>query len=385
MVGPSIERLTAVSIERSAPIDEERSTGRFGDPTVIVSVGIMLERFITGARSLAWLLAAAVAACMASERLYWYWGGIDPDSVGVLGAFYAVATAVAFGALATVGSSGWRTVVIGGAFFALTVEGVITPVMYEDGPLPVLFLMFVGWHGVLAFGVFVVLFRRLALDRRRLALAFWASGTGAVWGVWALASSVTDRDTAEEMALDGGSSEVLTPAEFLEYGLWVALTLGLAHVVMDRCWPDAGWRMSRSGVVATGLACLFLTLTMVVPAVFWAPIKLVAIGWVVAKVARRHGSPGGSTVIDALGARIRVRDLAPLLAMPLTAAAVYAALWPMRDLGVMTGVFWSAIGAQVVVGVVAMARSARPEAHGDSHRCGARPFGGTLPDYAARP
>ena len=320
----------------------------------------MLERFITGTRSLAWLLAAAVAACMASERLYWYWGGIDPDSVGVLGAFYAVAIAVAFGVLATVRSSGWRTVVVGGAFFALIVEGIITPVMYEDGPLPVLFLMFVGWHGVLAFGVFVVLFRRLALDRRRLALTVWASAIGASWGVWALASSVTDRETAEEVALDGGASEVLTPTAFLEYGLWVGLTLVLAHIVMDRCWPTAGWRMSRTGLVATGLAGTFLALTMVVPAVVWAPLKLAAIAWGLWKIARRHDAVGDPTVIDALVGRIRTRDLAPLVSMPFMAAAVYAALWPIRDHGAMAGVFWSIIGAQVFAGVVAVAVFARP-------------------------
>ncbi len=322
----------------------------------------MLERFITGARTLTWLLAAAVAACMASERLYWYWGGIGPDSVGVLGSFYAVATAVAFAALATIRSSGWRTVVLGGALFALIVEGIITPVMYEDGPLPVLFLMFVGWHGVLAFGVFVVWFRRLALDRRRLALTASAATVGVGWGVWALASSVTDRETAEEMALDGGSSEVLDPAAFLEYGLWVALTLVLAHLVMDRCWPAVGWRMSRAGLVTTGLATTFLALTMVVPAVFWAPLKLAAIGWVLWKIARRHDAVGGSTVVDALAGRIRVRDLVPLAIMPLTAAATYNALWPLRDHASMEAVFWSAIGAQVLVGVVALARSVRPSA-----------------------
>lgn len=327
---------------------------------LIVRLDYMLERSVSGARSLIWLLAAAVAACMASERLYWYWGGIDPDSVAVLGAFYAVAVAVAFGVLATVRSSGWRTVVVGGAFFALVVEGIITPVMYEDGPLPVLFLMFVGWHGVLAFGVFIVLFRRLALDRRRFALAMWSVAVGAGWGVWALASSVTDRETAEEIALDGGSSDVLAPAAFLEYGLWVAFTLVLAHVAMDRCWPAAGWRMSRTGAVAIALATNFLALALVVPAVVWAPLKLAAIAWVLWKVARRHDTAASPTVVDALAGRIRIRDLAPLVIMPLTAAAGYAALWPLRDHGSMEVAYWTAIGLQVLVGVVALARAARP-------------------------
>ena len=41
-------------------------------------------------------------------------------------------------------------VILGGAIFAFLVEGVMIPIIYADGPLPVFAALFVGWHGLLA-------------------------------------------------------------------------------------------------------------------------------------------------------------------------------------------------------------------------------------------
>ncbi|MFK8025094.1 MAG: hypothetical protein AB8G26_14130 [Ilumatobacter sp.] len=312
---------------------------------------------ITGSiRTLVWTVAVALAAVVASERVYWYWGGIDVEQLGVLASFYGVAVIVAMAALAASPGSGPRRAVLGGAVFALVVEGIITPVIYEDGPLPLLYLMFVGWHGLLAFVGFVYAIRRWALERRSLRLAAGAAVTGIGWGLWALASAVPDRETAEEIAADGGgSADVLDPSSFGVYAAWTGLALLVAHVVADRFWPRVGWRLSKSGRVAAALAVVWLTATLVVPAVPWAPIKLLALALVLRSLLRRTASPAGSdTVIDELAGRCHLPSLLGLALLPVTAAGTYAVLWPLRESTAFEAVFWSLIGAQVFIGVGAL-------------------------------
>lgn len=307
------------------------------------------------------MCALSLAAVVASERIYWYWAGIDADSLSVLTVYYAVAIAVAVTALVHAPGTGRRRVVLGGAVFALVVEGIITPVIYEDGPLPVLFLMFVGWHGVLGFVGVVWLLRRWALDGRSLRIAFGASVVGVGWGVWALASAVTDRVTAEEFAAEGaGSSDVLVPIDFASYAAWVGVALIAAHMAADRLWPASGWLPSRSGKVSTFVAAGALAALHVVPAVPWAPIKLGAIGFVLWRLLARTSEPAaGHTVIDALGGRIRYRHLLPIVLLPATAALTYAALWPLRDGDLMTGLYVGIIGIQVLAGIVALVWATR--------------------------
>lgn len=315
-----------------------------------------------------------------SERFYWYWGGIDLDSLSVLSAFYGVAVAVAAMTLAMSPGAGWRRAILGGAVFALIVEGIITPVMYEDGPLPVLFLMFVGWHGVVAFAGLVYFVRRCALDGQTVRLAIASTITGAAWGLWALASAVTDRETAEEIAREnGGSTEILDPTAFGVYAVLTTVALVVAHVAADRLWPKPGWAPSRFGLWVTAIAVLFCGATLVMPVVPWAPLKLGLIAWVLWRLLRRTAEPAGrSTVIDELAGRARLCSLVGLFPLPAAAVAVYASLWPLRSGGGFSVVFWSMIAAQVAAGVVALALAARrpstaAESDGHDHVSDAAP------------
>ena len=172
--------------------------------------------------------------------------------------------------------------------------------------------------------------------------------------MWALSSAVTDRETAELAALDGGSSEVLAPLDFATYAGWVSLTLIGAHLLMDRVWPARGWTMSRAGRVATIVLLAGLGTLMAVVAVPWAPIKFAAIGWIVVRLARRHGGESGEpTLLDAFGGRIRPTSLLPVALLPGVASGVYALMWPVRNDASMEVVFWTLIAIQVAAGFIA--------------------------------
>lgn len=324
------------------------------DECELLHHGDVQQRFSASLKTLTWICSCALAAVMASERLYWYWSGIDADSLSVLTAFYAVGTATAFWMLSRVPGGGARRAVFGGAMFALIVEGIITPVVYEDGPLPILFLMFLGWHGLLAFVGFIYTIRRWALLERSRVMAIAAMSTGACWGVWAVSSAVTDRETAAEFALDGASARVLAPGEFAVYAAWVGVVLVGAHLVMDRTWPRIGWRPSRFGVFATVAVVVGFGLLMVVPVVPWAPLKLAVLAWMIQRLFRRSAaSTGQPTVIDELAGRIRARSLLPVLLLPIAASMTYAGLWALRDASSLAIVFWSLVGLQVAAGLAA--------------------------------
>lgn len=302
------------------------------------------------------MFAVALAAVMASERVYWYWSPLDLDTTSILTFFYGSAAAVALIALGLTRRAGIATAIIASGVYALVVEGVITPVIYEDGPLPLLYLMFLGWHGVLAFVGFVYLIRKWALAGNAKAMALASLVTGVFWGVWALSSGVNDVVTESLFAEDGGSSGLRDPMSFALYAGLVTVVLAAAHVVMDRVWPKAGWRPSRLLMVVAGMGCVWMTATLVIPAVFWAPLKLGALAYILWRLMRRAdtGDESQPTVIDELGGRIRYRTLLALAPMPVAAVGVYTAMWPLRNAGELAATWWWLIAAQWIGGMIAL-------------------------------
>ena len=110
-----------------------------------------LKRALNLARVATFVYLTSTIVVMASERVFWYWAGFTVDSVFALGAFYLIPTASALWVLARAHATRWYHVILAGAVFGFVVEGVLTPMLYIDGPLPIMAAMFVGWHGVLAF------------------------------------------------------------------------------------------------------------------------------------------------------------------------------------------------------------------------------------------
>jgi len=291
----------------------------------------------------------------ASELLYWYTPGLTVPSLLELVAFYAVPTAAGLWAMARTPARRLHQVVLAGAAYAFVVEGVLTTVIYGDGPLPVLASLFVGWHGVLAFTVFWYLFHRWIVDgdRRRLLVA--AGGIGAGWGLWALVVSALDP------AVSGGI--VATPGSFALYAAAVTVLLAAAHRLAAAVLPEPGWRPSPLAGGVLAIAVVALVSLTVVPAVPWAPAKLGAllgsVAWLLRR-SRRSVDPSTPTALDRLAGRVTPGRLAPLGAMPAAAATVYALAWPLRRLPLLTGAtYWLFVAGQVAAGVIALGWAAR--------------------------
>lgn len=299
----------------------------------------------------------SVIVVMASERVYWYWAGLNADSIFVMSTFYLVPTTSALWILAHIRARRIHQVVLGGAIFAFLTEGILTPVIYADGPLPFLASLFVGWHGVLSFVGFWYLIRSWLIAQQTRLLAVASALFGSLWGVWAFAASFTDPPDLME-----GGGRILPPGEFAVYAIGVGAVLAVAHWLIGFVWPT-GWRPTRVSTWAVALVAIVYFAIGVVPAVLWAPIKLsLLIGgtfWLLRRSAadEQEGEP---TIFDRLGGSVRLRDVVAILPMPVMAAATYGAVWaidPGESASVI--VYWVLVTGQVLGGAAAYVWAAR--------------------------
>lgn len=309
----------------------------------------------------AFVYLSATIVVMASERVYWYWSGFTAESVLFLGGFYLLPTLAGLWALALAPARRVHQVVLAGAIFAYVVEGVLTPIIYADGPLPLMAAMFIGWHGIIAFGGFWYLIRRWLLAGNTTTLALASAIFGAMWGVWAVTSAVADEMDPDELAELGGDGTVLAPDEFTVYAVAVTATLAVAHWLIGFVWPR-NWtptRGSTRAVFIANIAYMALAVLLIVP---WAPVKLVVLiggAWRLLKrrpapETTKTGTTDDRTVIEQLAGRIKLRHLAPLTLMPTTAAITYAETHNHLDnTDRMSGIYWSLIATQILLGATA--------------------------------
>ncbi len=291
----------------------------------------------------------------ASERVFWYWAGFNFDSVLFLGVFYLIPTAAGLWVMALAPAVQVHQIVLAGAFYAIVTEGVLTPVIYSDGPLPVLAAMFVTWHGLIAFVGFWYLVRRWLLRRDLTPLMAGSMSFGAFWGVWTLASAVGDPPNAAEALESDFDLTVLDPTNFGRYAVMVGATLVAAHWMIGFVWPT-GWRPTRRATIALLVVCGVYFSIAVLPAVVWAPLKLSIMLVLTWRLLRRHQefAPETSTVLDQMSGRVRLLDCSVLLLMPLTAASVYALMWPLQNNPqILRTTYWSFVWIQVVIGSIA--------------------------------
>ncbi len=317
----------------------------------------------------AFICLSSTIVVLASERVFWFWAGFNADSVLFLGAFYLIPTMVGLWALALSSASQVHQVVLAGALYAFVTEGVLTPVVYTDGPLPVLAAMFVGWHGLIAFVGFWYLVRRWLLDRAVWRLAAGGVLFGGLWGVWALASAFGDPPDKAEALESGFDLTVLEPAAFARYALMVGVTLALCHWLIGFVWP-VRWRPGKWSTRLLVLISVGYFSLAVLPAVFWAPLKLAAMLGGTGRLLNRSERPGKGepTILDKLAGRVCLREVAILLLMPLVAASTYGAMWPLRHRPtLLETIYWSLVTIQVLVGAAAFvwawrrSRATRPE------------------------
>ncbi len=318
------------------------------------------RRSVRWTRWVSWTAFAyltSIIVVMASERVYWYWGGITAGNIFEIALFYLIPTLAGLWALALIPAKRLHQVVLAGAVFAFVTEGVLTPIIYTDGPLPVLAALFVGWHGLLAFAGFWYLTRRLLVERRRSTLAAAAAAVGGLWGLWAMVASLADPPA------DVAGAAVMSPPEFALYAFVVGAVLAVAHWGIGFVWPKESWRPGRFATAILVLGSLAYMAVAVLPSVPWAPLKLAALLGVTAWLARRSraGVPAGEpTVLTRLAGRVRLQDTVVLLTMPAAASVTYLLAWSvgLSD-GVLSVGYWVFVAAQVIAGVWAFTWAAR--------------------------
>lgn len=283
-------------------------------PAVPRQTGAMAIRSLS---TLAFGFLTSVIVVMAAERAYWPWGGISVDNLFGIAVFYLLPVAATLWLLAATGASRIEHVVLGGAVLAFLVEGVLTPVIYEDGALPLLAMLFVGWHGLVAFVGFWYLTRRWLLERRVGRLASAAGAFGLYWGLWATTWRLPESREGLEVA-----EAAPDPVAFAFYALVVGMVLAGAHWLSGFVWPSE-LRASRGVGIALGVGLIGYHLVAAVAVVPWATVKLVAllapVVWLLWRT--RLDEP---TVFAQLAGHVRPSDTAGLLVMPAVAAAVYA-------------------------------------------------------------
>lgn len=290
----------------------------------------VLGRANSAGRVVVSVLLVGLIVQLNSERAYWFystsWWTTDAGEMLGTAAFYAAAASAALWLLGRVTFRGAHQVVLAGALFAWTVEGVIVYVLHEAGPLDPFFpAMFAGWHGLLSFFGFFYLVRRWLVERRVGALAAVATGYGVFWGLWAVTSWLPDSDSVLAAA-ESGSAAITGPFEFAVTALLIVATLGVAHLALDRIWPGR-WHPSRvSGWIVLGVTALWAAASYF--AIPWAPLRWFALVGLPmgALVASNRGS-AGPNLYAALDGSVVPSHLLALLPAALASSVVYLAFW----------------------------------------------------------
>ena len=288
------------------------------------------SNLLGGLRMAGFALIVGFILQLASERAYWFysprWFGADLSETIVLSLFYGFAAGGALWALAKVPFRGLHQVVLAGAVMAWTVEGVIVYVLHEAGPFDPFFpAMFAGWHGLISFVGFFYLVRRWLLDRNTQLLAGASLGFGVIWGLWASTSWLPDSDQSLAAA-ESGDQLRTEPIAFAATAILIAMSLAIAHLVLDRLWPASVAPTRRSTGLVLGLTGLYAAVGFfVIP---WGPLRWAALVAIPAAGLRWsvRGTPSPHLFLSLAGT-VRGRDTWALAPMAVGAALVYALLW----------------------------------------------------------
>ena len=303
------------------------------------------------------MLTSAIVV-VASEKMYWYTGTYTAVGVIELTLFYSLAVMAMLYAIGRYAVDSTGRLVLASGIFAMVTEGIITPVVYSDGPLPVLFVYFLGWHGLLSVVFLWYTVRRWALLGRRRRLALWSGLLGLAWGIWSTnywrAQTIAEQaaENSEEPGLwDIGQWAVPEFAAFA-FG-FTALAIG-CHWLLGFVWPRH-WEPSRgwTTAIAIGLVAYLGLWTVAIP---YAPLKFAAIvGLLVWLLHRSRPQPGSVTLLARNAGRVRMVNLLPLACLPSGAVASYALMTGL-DLGdpALGTIYWTLVTATALGGALAI-------------------------------
>ncbi len=308
-------------------------------------------------RSIAFVMLTSAVVVVASEKMYWYTGAYTPGAVIELTLYYSAAVMPLLYALGRFAVDTTGRLVLAAGIFAMVTEGIITPVVYSDGPLPVMFLYFLGWHGLMSVVFLWYTVHRWALLGRRRRLALASALVGLMWGVWS--TNYWRSQTVAEQA-----AENLEEPGLWDVGQWAVPKYALfafgftavviaCHWLLGFVWPD-DWRPSRvwTVVVAVALVAYLGLWTVAIP---WAPVKFAAVvGILVWLLHRSRPQPGSVTLLAENAGRIQLVNLLPLVCMPVAAVAGYALMAGLDlDDAALGLVYWAFVAATVITGVLA--------------------------------
>lgn len=269
------------------------------------------------------LLTTAVAVVF-SEKMYWYVTGyafFDLLLVGYFLPIYAFLTLID-----TARVRGLAPLFLAAAVFGYLVEGVIVPIIYEDGLLGWFNFSYtpLAWHAPLSiiFGWYLV--RRWLLAGNTGALALGSAAVGLFWGVWSLAWRLPENLADPELLAEGARLGVWPVWEFALHAFLFTGFLALAHVFLGQgAWRKA-FQPSRPEIILVAAGLLFFFVTQVLLVVPWAPLKLgvaLSLALIPLAIYRRRAAPG-SLLVD-LDGRFPPARVLPLLLMPTVAVGIY--------------------------------------------------------------
>lgn len=317
------------------------------DPSGCDSVGV---RATLGPlfRSLAFVMLSSAVVMVASEKMYWYTGAYTAGALVELTLFYSLAVMALLHVMGRYSVDTTGRLVLAAGIFALVTEGIITPVVYSDGPLPVMFLYFLGWHGLISVVFVWYTVHRWALLGRRRSLAVWSGVLGVAWGVWS--TNYWRPETIAEQAaenLEGESWDVGQWAvpKFALFSFGFTVVLIGCHWLLGFVWPQR-WSPSRGWTITIGLA-LVAWLALWTVAVPYAPLKFLAFaGFLVWLLHRSRPGAGSATLLARNAGRVRLTNLSPLVCLPSGAVASYAVMTGL-DVNdrVLGAIYWILVGA----------------------------------------
>lgn len=208
---------------------------------------------------------------------------------------------------------GW-TLLLAGAFFGWIDEGVFAMTMFGDPSMPFPFTIAwtaLAWHGPisLALGWYAL---GLALRAPSMRPALMLSlGFGVFWGLWAFGWTADEPPVANE------------PIVFLLNATACTILVGLAHLAVAAGRP-AEFLPSRAGMIVAALPVAAFFALLTTPTVPIAPLVLLPLLGLLALALRRgRAARADGSLLAALAAPVRGRNLAALALMPLGATLVY--------------------------------------------------------------
>jgi hypothetical protein len=331
-----------------------------------MSLPTPLERLRPLLGRLLFALLSTAVVIIFSEKLYWYVTGYVYFEL-FLGYFLPT-----FAFLTVVDAFRIRRLAplfLAAAVYGYLVEGVIVPVIYEDG----LFGWFgasytpLAWHAPLSIIFGWYLLRRWLVAGNGRALALGSAAVGLYLGLWSLAWWLPE-NMADPDLLAGGARLGPWPVwEFAAHAFLFSALLILAHLLLGRGGWRPRFRPSRIELILLAAGLLFFFITQVLLVVPWAPLKLGALlaAALIPLALHRRRAPDGSLLAD-LDGRIPPARALPIFLMPGVAVAVYAlatAINPSTDVLYVISTFGQVLGSAVfgvVAFVVAIVLTLRP-------------------------